>query len=82
MAVTRSRKILVLGATGVIGKVLTNALINSKDDFERIGIFTSTETVATKKELLESFTSRGVDIITGDLYNENDVLEAYKGIIM
>lgn len=74
-----SRKILVVGATGVIGKVLTNALINSKDSFERIGIFTSAETLANKAEEVESLRQRGVSIISGDIYNDDDVLEAYKG---
>lgn len=74
-----SRKILVLGATGVIGKVLLNALLNAKNDFDRVGIFTSAETLANKSELIESFRARGADILTGDLYKDRDVLEAYKG---
>ncbi|KAK7413258.1 hypothetical protein QQX98_007846 [Neonectria punicea] len=74
-----SKRILVLGATGVIGKVLLSALINAKDNFERIGIFTSAQTLANKSELVESFRSRGVDVITGDLYNDDDILGAYKG---
>ncbi|KAI1372066.1 isoflavone reductase family protein [Hypoxylon crocopeplum] len=74
-----SKKILVLGATGVIGKVLVNALLNAKENFERIGIFSSAETVANKQELIESYRRRGVDVIAGDLYSEDDVLDAYKG---
>lgn len=77
-----SKKILVFGATGVLGKVLVNALANTKKHFERIGIFTSVETAETKKELLDSFKSRGVDMIVGDLYNDNDVLEAYTGRLL
>lgn len=74
-----SKKILILGATGVIGKVLARALINAKDKFERIGIFTSADSVSNKKELIEYYKSCGLDIITGDLFNKEDVLEAYKG---
>jgi uncharacterized protein YbjT (DUF2867 family) len=74
-----SRKILVLGATGVIGKVLLNALLNAKNSFDRIGILTSAETLANKPELIASFKARGADILTGDLYQDEDVLEAYKG---
>lgn len=79
MVSTASKKILVLGATGVIGKVLVNALINAKGNFERIGIFTSAETVLKKKDLVALYQSQGVDVITGDLYNDNDVLDALKG---
>jgi uncharacterized protein YbjT (DUF2867 family) len=77
-----SKKILVLGSTGVIGKVLVNALINAKGNFERIGIFTSADTARSKAALLETFKAQGVDIIIGDLYNEADVLEAYKGDVV
>lgn len=76
----RSKKILVLGATGLIGKVLLNALVNAKDNFERIGIFTSAETLRNKNRLIESFKSRGVDVFEGDLDNDDDVLTAYKGV--
>lgn len=74
-----SKKILVIGATGVIGKVLLDALLNAKDEFETIGIFTSPATVESKKEMIESFKTRGCVIRTGDLYNDEQVLEVYKG---
>lgn len=76
---TRSSKILVVGGTGVIGKVLFNALLNARAEFARIALFTSTETARSKADLLESFRSRGAEILTGDLYNDADVLEAYNG---
>lgn len=79
MAAEPSKKILVLGATGVVGKALMNSLLNAKDNFERIGIFTSAESAASKAELLDSYKARGADILIGDLYSENDVLEAFKG---
>ncbi|CAK7244470.1 MAG: hypothetical protein STHCBS139747_006011 [Sporothrix thermara] len=71
-------KILVLGATGVIGKVLVDALLNAREQFEAIGIFTSPSTVESKKDLVDSFTSRGAVIHTGDLYKDEDVLNVYK----
>jgi len=80
MVSTVSKKILVLGATGVIGKVLVSALINAKGNFERIGIFTSAETVLEKKDLVALYQNQGVDVITGDLYDDNDVLNALKGL--
>ncbi|KUI65957.1 Isoflavone reductase [Cytospora mali] len=79
MVAITSKKVLVLGSTGVIGKVLVNALISANANFERIGIFTSAETVDNKKDLIESYRSKGVDIVTGDVYDDNDVLEAFKG---
>ena len=74
-----SRRILVIGATGVIGKVLLDALLNAKDEFETIGIFTSPATVESKKDLIESFQARGCVIRTGDLYNDEQVLEVFRG---
>lgn len=74
-----SKKILLLGATGVIGKVLLNSLLNAREHFDAIGIFTSPATAESKKELLDSFVERGAVIHTGDLYNDDDVLNIYKG---
>ncbi|KUI62413.1 Isoflavone reductase [Cytospora mali] len=79
MVAITSKKILVLGSTGVIGKVLVNALISANANFERIGIFTSAETVDNKKDLIESYRSKGVDIVIGDVNDDNDMLEAFKG---
>lgn len=74
-----SRKILVLGATGVIGKVILDALLSARDSFDRIGLFTSAETIANKAELIGTFKARGAEVVIGDLYSANDILEAYKG---
>ncbi|KAI1335048.1 isoflavone reductase family protein [Xylariaceae sp. FL0016] len=73
------KKILVLGATGVIGKVITSALIDAKFEFERIAIFTSDATTASKGDLIESFKSAGVGILVGDINKDDDVLKAYEG---
>lgn len=79
MASPCSKRILVFGATGVVGKVLVNSLLNAGDQFERIGIFTSADTAASKAETLNGFEARGAKIIIGDLYKDADVLGAYKG---
>ncbi|CAK7207311.1 hypothetical protein SEUCBS139899_010121 [Sporothrix eucalyptigena] len=73
-----SKKILLLGATGVIGKVLLNSLLNAREQFDAIGIFTSPATAESKKELLDSFVARGAVVHTGDLYNDDNVLSVYK----
>lgn len=75
-----SKKILVFGGTGVIGKVLVQALLNNQDDFERIGIFTSAETVQTKPAMIDSLTSRGIEVIVGDITSDNDVMQAYQSM--
>lgn len=72
-------KILVIGATGVIGKVLVDAILNAKEQFETIGVFTSQATVENKKDLIELFKARGAVVRIGDLYNDDDVLNVYKG---
>ena len=77
--VASSKKVLVLGATGVVGKALTNSLLNAKDNFERIGVFTSAESAASKHELLESYKARSAHILIGDLNSKNDVQEAFTG---
>jgi uncharacterized protein YbjT (DUF2867 family) len=73
------KKIIVFGATGVIGKYIIGALIDAKLSFEKIGIFTSSATAADKKELLEAWKSQGVEIIVGSVDIEPDVRAALKG---
>lgn len=79
MGAPPSRRILVLGATGVVGKVLTNSLLNAGKAFDRIGIFTSAESAASKKDILDAFRARGAELIIGDINNDNEVLAAYQG---
>ncbi|KXT15683.1 hypothetical protein AC579_6136 [Pseudocercospora musae] len=74
-----SKKVLVLGGTGVIGKILLDTLLAAKDEFERIGLFTSPETYAKKAGLINVFKSRGAEVLVGDLDNDNDVRTAYEG---
>ncbi|CAJ2513160.1 Uu.00g012790.m01.CDS01 [Anthostomella pinea] len=77
-AVPPAKKILVFGATGVIGKVITAALINAKAEFARIGIFTSEATFAGKAALIDAICEGGVDVIVGDVNNDAQVLNAYQ----
>ena len=73
--------ILIFGATGLIGKHIADALFEAKASFNKIGIFTSEGSVKRKAEIFKGFRSKGAEIITGDLQNEQDVLKAYKGLI-
>ncbi|KAF2497396.1 putative isoflavone reductase family protein [Lophium mytilinum] len=71
--------ILVFGGTGVIGQYIVNALLAAKEDFGRLAIFTSQNTVNTKSDSIQSLREDGLEIIVGDVRNEEDVVEAYKG---
>lgn len=72
--------VLIFGATGLIGKHITNALLEAKSNFNKIGIFTSAGSVERKAEVFDDFKAKGAEVITGDIQNEQDVLNAYKGL--
>jgi hypothetical protein len=74
-----SKDILIIGATGVIGKFITNALVDVKASFGRIAIFTSPNTVSAKADYIKHLKDAGVEVIVGDITKESDVLAAYKG---
>jgi hypothetical protein len=74
-----SKNILVFGATGTIGTFIIGAIVEAKASFDRIAIFTSPNTVETKKEHIGELKASGVEIIVGDVRNEKDVLKAYEG---
>ncbi|QDS75962.1 hypothetical protein FKW77_003701 [Venturia effusa] len=76
--VASSTNILVFGATGLIGKYITEALINEKSSFDNLGIFTSQSTLDSKASYIEFLRSNGVKIHAGDVSSSQDVLEAYK----
>ncbi|KAI1140039.1 NAD(P)-binding protein [Hypoxylon sp. FL0543] len=76
-------KILIFGATGNIGKYITNAIVSAKPPIaQQISIFTSQATASSpsKQDLLSSWKSQGVSVITGDLNDADDVRKAYNGI--
>lgn len=74
-----TQNILLFGATGLIGEHITNAILNNKDKFGRIGYFTSPNTISTKSETIATLKSRGVEIIAGDVTSASDIDEAYNG---
>lgn len=73
------KNILVFGATGVIGRHIVHALLENKSSFGKIAAFTSPQSVKDKAELFAKARNRGVEIITGDLTDENQIAEVYKG---
>ncbi|KAI5368044.1 Putative NmrA-like domain, NAD(P)-binding domain superfamily [Septoria linicola] len=78
MAATTSN-ILIFGATGLIGSHIANSILENKDKFGKIAIFTSQNTVFTKAEEIDSLKKRGASIVEGDMTSESDVYEAYNG---
>ena len=73
-------KVLIIGATGTIGKPITQQIIAASSSFERIAILTSNNTLNSKKDELKALTARGVDTLVGDLGIEAEVKKAYEGM--
>lgn len=76
-------KILIIGATGAIGKYITSAVVSAEPRIaQHISIFTSPATASnpSKEPLLSSWKSQGLSVITGDISNADDVRNAYSGV--
>lgn len=83
MAAKLPSKVLIIGATGTIGKYITNAIVSAEPRIgQQISIFTSqaTATNPAKQGLLSSWKSKGATVITGDLNSSDDVRKAYSGV--
>ena len=80
MTTFRPSSILLFGATGNIGTHITESIVNAQPPFQQVTVFTSKATVDKKAELIQSWQSKGVKIVTGDVTNEQDVRDAYKGV--
>lgn len=79
MSSIKASNILIFGATGFIGKFITKKVVAAQPAFKHITIFTSTNTVNNKAELLNSWKKAGnVTVITGNPDSEADVRAAYK----
>lgn len=76
----KPRNILIIGATGNIGRFITQSIVSAKSEFDRVAILTSAPAAGSDKEkFVEELKSKNVDIIVGDINNEKDVVNAYKG---
>ena len=74
------QNILIIGSTGLIGRPITQAIIEVKNHFSRLAIFTSPSTVEDKSGQINWLRSKGVEILVGDIQNESDVKKAYTDI--
>lgn len=72
--------ILILGATGSIGKYITNHVVDAQPPFQQVTVFTSEGTLSKKAEYIQELKSKDVKVITGDITNAQDVKNAYEGI--
>ncbi|KAL4964307.1 uncharacterized protein BDV14DRAFT_209446 [Aspergillus stella-maris] len=72
--------ILFFGATGAIGSYIIAALVKSRDQFNRIAVFTSPNTLQTKSAVINALKEHGVEFIVGDVNNKEDVVAAFEGI--
>ena len=75
------KKILVFGATGVIGKYILQELYNAQSSFGKIGFFTSSNTAETKSGEINGWKEKGIEVIVGDVNSEEDVKKAYEGTV-
>jgi uncharacterized protein YbjT (DUF2867 family) len=74
------KKILVFGATGLIGQHIIREIYNAESSFEKIGLFTSESTANNKSDELKGWKEKGVDVIIGDVSSEDDVAKACEGM--
>ncbi|KAG9244556.1 hypothetical protein BJ878DRAFT_64311 [Calycina marina] len=72
--------ILIIGATGAIGKHITQQIVSAKSSFGRLAILTSEKTANTKTSELEKLKGEGIQVFVGDLTVEEDMKKAYQGI--
>lgn len=73
------QNILLIGATGVIGTYITEAVVTHKQEFGRLAVLTSKKTVVEKVREICALESWGAEVFVGDLEDEETVKEAYRG---
>lgn len=74
-----TENVLIFGATGVIGRYITDAIVNAQPPFKRIGIYTSADTVEKKAAEIQSLKDKGVEVIAGDFKDDYKILGTFKG---
>ncbi|KAJ5367699.1 hypothetical protein N7541_001640 [Penicillium brevicompactum] len=75
-----AKNILLFGATGTIGTFILDALLSVRSQFGRIAIFTSPHTAKTKTAQLDKLKKQTVEVIIGNVEDEEAVKSAYAGI--
>ena len=77
----QTKNILIIGSTGVIGTYITRAIVDARDNFERICVLTSEKTLVEKVQDIAALEAWGVEIFTGRLESETAVKRAYEGML-
>ena len=73
------QNVLIVGATGVIGTYITEAIVTHKAELGRVAVLTSKETLKDKIREIAALESGGVDVFVGLLDDEETVKDAYRG---
>ncbi|KIX04655.1 uncharacterized protein Z518_05525 [Rhinocladiella mackenziei CBS 650.93] len=76
----QTRNILIIGSTGVIGTYITRAIVDARENFERICVLTSEKTLVQKVQDIAALEAWGVEIFTGRLESESAFKRACDGI--
>lgn len=76
-----AKNLLLFGATGQIGSFILESILTARNSFNRVAIFTSTRTAEAKSAYLNKLQHHKIEIITGDIEDENAIKAAYKGTI-
>jgi uncharacterized protein YbjT (DUF2867 family) len=77
----KPRNVLIIGASGLIGTHITRSIVSARSEFDRLAVLTSPPAAGSAKEAaLGDLKSKNVEVIYGDITNEKDVAEAYKGM--
>lgn len=75
--------VLIVGATGVIGRYITDAIIASGAALQ-VTVFTSPTTASApagspKHALISRWRAEGVQLVEGDINDRDDIRRAYRG---
>ena len=78
------QNILLIGASGMIGRVIQAELIAKKENFSKLGVLTSsTSSPDPKKEAyFASLEAKGVQIIKADFSESYGLVKAFTGNIL
>lgn len=79
-AAPKTKNILIIGSTGTIGTYITRAIVDQRENFERICVLTSEKTLVQKVQDIAALEAWGVEIFTGRLESESAVKRAYEGM--
>jgi uncharacterized protein YbjT (DUF2867 family) len=80
------KNVLLIGASGNLGKVIQAELIAKKGNFSKFGVLTSSASTSTpdpkKDAYWESLEAQGVQVVKADFSDNFGLVEAFKGSIL